>query len=175
VIAKQILFTRPDGAVSICTPAPECMDWLACGGYWDGRGLDIDEQIERSVAAGHHEHAARRFVRAMDRGGCTTAEAYEIIRDRDCGHLGSAFELVAPEELPDRWFRNAWRRSHNGGPICVDMAAARRIQRARLADFAEHRRVDLSWPRWRERMRRAQTPEALKAIWPKLTRLSPCS
>ena len=58
-------------------------------------------------------------------GGCTTAEAYGIIRDRDCSHLGTGCELWDASDLPtDRRYRNAWRRSHNGGPIYIDDRAA---------------------------------------------------
>jgi hypothetical protein len=176
---RRILYTRHDAGVTLCTPAQECLEWLASGGYWDGRGIDIDEQIERAVSAGHREHAARRFVRAMDKGGCTTAEAYDIIRDRDCGHLGTAFELVTPEELPDRWFRDAWRRGHNGGPIDIDMETARKIQfrRIRTAIRRENKRREDDLTRFnrplkiaigaiRDKLHKADSAEDIRRIWP---------
>jgi hypothetical protein len=174
---RKILYTRHDGGVAVCTPAAECLAWMSCGGYWNGRGIDLDEQIERAVAAGHSERAARRFVRAMDVGGCTTAEAYDIIRDRDCGHLGTAFELV--DALPDRWFRDAWRRGHNGGPIDVDIEAARAIQWRRVvAATRAHDReqqldlsVDLTMPMvalgaLRDKILLADDLTELRNIWP---------
>lgn len=176
---KRILYTRHDGGVNICTPALECITWLANGDYWTGRGIDLAEQIERAVAAGHHESAARRFVYALDRGGCTTAEAFEIIRDRDCAHLGTAHELVSNTDLPSRYFRDAWCRGHNGGPIDIDLTAARRIQltylrRAEALENARRREspdfidqpLELNWGPVRDRLRAAETPEELRRIWP---------
>lgn len=168
---KRIVYTRHDGGVAICSPSATALTYMTGGGgRWDGFDPGfLDRQIAQQARDGVGERAAQRFVMAMQFGGCTTAEANEIMRDRYCAHLGTGCELWDQNDIPqDRWFRDAWRRSHNGGPICVDMQSARRIQRARLADFSEQQRVDLSWPRWRERIRRAQTPEALKATWPKL-------
>ena len=66
------------------------------------------------------------FVMAMQFGGCTDAEAYEIMRDRFCAHLGSGIELWDTTDVPkDRWFREAWVRSHNGGPIDISLTKAR--------------------------------------------------
>lgn len=175
---KHILYTRHDGGVSICTPAPECLAWMGCGGYWTGRGIDLDEQIERAVVAGHSRSASIRYVRAMDRGACTTAEAYDIIRDRDCGHLGTAFDLISASSLPDRWFRDAWRRGHNGGPIEIDMPAAREVHFKRLTSMLDQeqarRRHDFNM--WRkplnvnlgaiaDAVQKAEDPCSLKAIW----------
>lgn len=162
---QRIVYTRHDGGVTVCCPAPECLSWLSEGGYWAGRGIDTDEQIERQVAAGHYEWAARRFVRAMDKGGCTTAEAYEIIRDRDCAHLGSGFDVCDFEDLPDRWFRDAWIRSHNGGPIMIDMRKARKVQFQRIKRLSP-KRMSLKLPLWRERIRKASSPDELRRIWP---------
>lgn len=174
---RHILYTRHDGGVSICTPAPDIMEWMSCGGYWRP-DVDLDEQVERSVAAGHSESAVRRYIKALTVGGCTTAECYELIRDRDCGHLGTAFELVDHGAIPDRWFRDAWRRGHNGGAIEVDMPAARAIQFERLTSSLDQeqarRRHDLSM--WRkpirvnlgtlaDRIEKADSPCSLKAIW----------
>ena len=89
-------------------------------------------QIERQIAAGHDADAARRFVIAMQFGGCSTAEAYGIIRDRDCAHLGTGCELWDVKDIPtDRTYRDAWRRSHNGGPIWLDERLAQAIDERR--------------------------------------------
>ena len=130
---KRIVYTRPGGAVSIVCPSARCIAWMASGGRWGNptRGW-LDEQLRRSVEAGHNERAAYRFIRAMQWGGCTTAEALAIIRDRDCAHLGTGIELWDVEDIPtDRTYRNAWRRSHNGGPIYIDELAAMKIDEAR--------------------------------------------
>jgi len=175
---KRILYTRHDGGVNICTPAPDILAWLSNGGYWDGKGVDLEEQVERAVIAGHSRSAAIRFVRALDHGGHTTAEAYDIIRDRDCGHLGTAFDLVAFSDLPDRWFRDAWRRGHNGGPIEVDMPAARSIHFGRITRSIDQERtrrrhelsmwqnpVEVNLGALADKIEKAECTAALKAIW----------
>jgi hypothetical protein len=102
------------------------------GGRWDGfsRGF-LDRQIAKQ-AEECGEWAAARFVRAMQFGGLSTPEAYAVMRDRFCAHLGTGCELWDLEDVPtDRTYRDAWRRSHNGGPIIIDARAAREIDEAR--------------------------------------------
>jgi hypothetical protein len=166
---ERILYTRYDGGVSITHPAAECMAWMSSGGLWADRPRGyVDEQIERQITWGHLPHAAWRFAHAIAFGGCTDAEALDIIRDRDCGHLGTAFELLDVSDIPtDRWFRDAWRRSHNGGPIYVDMRKARKIQLVKLTDAARKRNIELRMDRWRQRIRQSTCPLHLKQIWPK--------
>jgi hypothetical protein len=95
------------------------------GGRWDDiirwdRDF-LDRQIAAQSANGVGEWAAARFVRAMQFGGCSTPEAYGIMRDRFCAYLGSGHELWDAADVPqDRTYRDAWRRSHNGGPIYID-------------------------------------------------------
>src|SRR4030067_698152 len=116
MMTQAIVYTCQGGNVSICYPAPMCLRALTGGSCWGNftRGF-IDTQIERQIARGLPPSVAVRFARAMVSGGCTDAEALAIIRDRDCSQ-GIAHELVNPYGyLPDRWFRDAWRRSHNGG------------------------------------------------------------
>jgi hypothetical protein len=145
-VTRRIVYTRHDGGVSICQPSPWCVEWLANGGFWAWRPQEsLEALVESGVAQGRHEWAVRRFIRAMNDGGCTTAEAFAIIRDRDCGHLGTGFEVWDIADLPDRWFRDAWVRSHNGGPINTDLGLARRIQFKRIKAALTHenkRRAD---------------------------------
>jgi hypothetical protein len=109
----------------------------AGGGRWDDiirwdRGF-LDRQIAAQSADGVGEWAAARFVRAMQFGGCSTPEAYGIMRDRFCAHLGSGHELWDTADVPrDRTYRNAWRRSHNGGPILLDERKVRKLQEMRM-------------------------------------------
>ncbi len=164
---RLIVYTRPDGGVAVCAPSQTALRFMTNGGgRWDGfePGF-LDRQIEAQAANGVGERAARAFVNAMQFGGCTDAEAYEIMRDRFCAPHGSAFELV--ESLPyDRWFRNAWRRGHNGGPIAIFMKAARRIQYRRITHAGATAKASLQLGRWRDRIRMAKTPEDLRRIWP---------
>jgi hypothetical protein len=176
---RRILYTRHDGGVSVCTPSPNCIRWMATGGRWNDmpRGF-VDIQIERQIAAGHHPDAASRFGRALAFGGLTEREALEVIKDRDCGHRGTAHDLIDPAELPDRWFREAWRRSHNGGPVSISLDKARPIQwrRIRAAVAAENRRrqeafeelpeVKIDFGTIRSAIKRAADAEDLRRIWP---------
>ena len=139
---KRIVFTRPDGGVSICAPSLTAMAYMTGGGgRWDGfsRGF-IERQIAEQSKYGVGEWAAARFVRAMQFGGLSSAEAYGIMRDRFCAHLGTGCELWDVEDIPlDRTYRNAWRRSANGGPIVFDEEKVRQIQEARM------------WSEWEKR------------------------
>lgn len=96
----------------------------------------MDRQIASMVNRGVNEDAACRYAKAVMFGGCTTAEALEIIRDRDCAHLGTAIELLDHADVPtDRWFRDAWSRSHNGGPITISLKKARPIQFRHIRNY----------------------------------------
>lgn len=178
--SARIVYTRPDGGVTVGKPTQWCLDMLANGGFWAGKPRAwLDEQIERGIRAGRNERAVRRYLRAMQEGGCTTAEAYEIIRDRDFAHMGTGHELWQHADLPDRWFRDAWRRSHNGGPIFIDLAAARRQQFKRIrwaADRENARRqqdldlccdpIVLPLGEIRDRIHKAESADELRRIWP---------
>lgn len=176
---RGIVYTRHDGGVTVCWPSANAIRWLANGGRWPGRPKEwLDEQVDRHIAAGHHEWTVRRYVQAMQNGGCTTAEALEIIRDRDCAHLGTGFELWYAEELPDRWFRDAWRRSHNGGHIEINMIAARNIQLRRIcaAIDSEDKRsrswlstskpVHIDRSHILSQINKARSPTELMRVWP---------
>lgn len=172
-----ILYTRFDGGVSVCAPNPDCIRELS-GGAWHGmpRGY-VQTQIERQIADGRRPDAARRFAHALAFGGLTTAEALDVIAERDCRHLGTALELCDGAELPDRWFRNAWRRGGNGGQIHIDLKAARPIQWARLrtAVADENARRSLAWdggpeiaPDWgalRSKIEKAREVDDLRRVW----------
>jgi hypothetical protein len=178
---KRIVFTRYDGGVSVCCPTQEVLRWMCVGGLWGGlpRGF-VDDQIDLQIAAGHKPDAARRYAKAVTLGGCSTAEAYAIIRDRDCGHLGSGHELWDLEDIPaDRWFRDAWHRSQNGGPIEVSLKKAKPIQFERIKttlDLENARRasdiaqfdhpVVLDWGRLRDQIQAAYDVNSLRRIWP---------
>lgn len=181
---KRIVYTRKsDGGVSICCPAEWTVHAMCHGGAWREMpwfypGFD-EVQIERQIAAGISPAVARRYAAAMMIGGCTTAEALEIIRDRDCTPHGTAIELWDVSDVPnDRWFRDAWRRSHNGGPISVDLKLAKPIQWQRARAFVEtenKRRADeldcpglieVNWDKLRARIRSARCEVELKSIWP---------
>lgn len=122
-------------------------------------------------------------------GGLTTNEALGLIRDRDCAHRGTGIELWNVADVPsDRWFRDAWRRSHDGGPIWVDLDIARDIQRKRIKSAIEqwNKRaaedeeaaffagrltngpaiIEFDRHRIRDSLWGAATPEAINRVWP---------
>lgn len=158
------------------------MDWaisaMSCGGFWDSLPPGVmDRQIASMVRRGVNEDAAYRHAKAMMFGGCTTAEALEIIRDRDCAHLGTAIELWDVSEVPtDRWFRDAWSRSPNGGPISISLVKAKPIQMQRIGDFVieENKRrerellapFDYDRDLLRDKIVRARDEIELRRIWP---------
>jgi hypothetical protein len=135
---RCIVYTRPDSGVSICSPSLTALRFMTGGGgrwddiiRWDREFLD--RQIAKQAEHGVGEWAARRFVMAMQFGGCSTPEAYGIMRDRYCVHLGTGHELWDTADVPqDRTYRDAWRRSHNGGPILLDERKVRALQEARM-------------------------------------------
>ena len=127
---KRIVYTRPGGGVSVCAPSLTALRYMTGGGgRWDGYPPGfLDRQIAKQ-AEECGERNAHRFVMAMQFGGCTDAEAYELMRDRFCAHNGSGCELWDISDLPtDRWFRDAWVRSHNGGPINISLPKAKEVQ-----------------------------------------------
>jgi hypothetical protein len=178
---RHIVYTSPGGTVSICSPAPEFIDgWLSHGGYWQDKPRGwADAWIDRRTAEGRHELSVAHFARKVQMGGCSTAEALATIRDFDCAHLGAGCELWRADDFPDRWFRDAWRRSHNGGPISIDLNAARRVQfrrikaaverenkrRAAEIDLFEHP-VELPLGALRDRIHKADSVEELRSVWP---------
>lgn len=130
---RTILTTEWRGGVRVTYPAAEMFDVMSSGGYWRDRPRGyLRTQIERQIEAGIDPDHARRFAYALEFGGLTTAEVYEVIRDRDCARHGKDHELINTIELPDRWFRDAWTRGHNGGPVWIHLETARVIQRAKI-------------------------------------------
>lgn len=176
-----IVYTPLEGeGVHFGIPAEECVRIMSCGGAWDEMPPGfLDLQIERQIADGRIPDAARKFAYAVQFGGCTTKEAIAVIRDRDFGHLGRDFDLTDRSDLPaDRWFRNAWHRTHNGG-VGVDLEKAKPIQWAKVrgAVKAEEKRretdlemwsrpVDVPWLTVESAIRHAANEDELRRVWP---------
>lgn len=174
---RRIIYTRHDGGVTVCSPTSETLRFMTCGGGWNtGRSLE-EEVFYQFTNLDIDEDTAARFVRAMMCGGLVEYEAYAIIRDRDC-KSGSAHDMCDDADIPeDRWFRSAWRRSSNGGPIIIDDDVAKRVQWSKLvaahdiavktqsADlFAPEFKIDLS--HYRSRIKAARRWEDVRHIWP---------
>jgi hypothetical protein len=180
-MTPRIVYTRPDGGVAICAPSTDLIAWMGCGGLFGRVPPGFAEtETERQIAEGRRPDAVRRFVRAVLYGGCSTVEALAIIRDRDCSHLGTGHELWSARDIPtDRWFRDAWVRSHNGGPIDVSLTKARGIQFRRIkcaVDVENKRRLDdidhfdcqiaPDWSAIQGAIRRAENEAELRRVRP---------
>ena len=136
---ERILDTRTGGTVAVTCPAESGISYLMRGASdpfhpWYGRGWWFwIVQFNRMLARGVKPGAAYRYARMMMTGGCSRRQAIEIIAERDCGHLGTAIEIVDIDDLPkDRTYRAAWRRSPNGGPVWVDEDRAQQIDEERM-------------------------------------------
>ena len=186
---KLILFTRPsDGGVTVCAPTQWAIN-IMCngGGLWNDRPRGfLDELVRRkscpTLQKNRHitEASAWRFVKAMQYGGCTTAEALDVIREHDCtrGGDGILHELIDVTDLPDRWFRDAWRRSSNGGPPSVDLEKAKPIQWRKIVDAVSQENkkrefdlfglppVKLQRLTYQNAIKHARDDEELRKIWP---------
>ena len=179
---------KKKGTVCVTQPVPEILEHMTGGGgYWDGspRGF-LDELVRRKTCpilqkgAPCKEEAARRFVKAMQYGGCSTQEAWAVIRDHDVDRFGECVEIVHVDDLPgDRWFRDAWRRSKNGGPVSIDLPKAQRIQWVKVKNaHAHHERtreldldlwrapIDVPWLTIETAIRHARDEEELRRVWP---------
>ena len=136
---ERIIDTRAGGTVAVTCPAESGISYLMRGASdpfhpWHGRDWWFwIVQFNRMLARGVKPGAAYRYARMMMTGGCSRRQAIEIIAERDCGHLGTAIEIVDIDDLPkDRTYRAAWRRSPNGGPVWVDEDRAQQIDEERM-------------------------------------------
>ena len=164
---RRIVYTSHAGMLMICEPNQETMSAMSTGGLWRDypKGF-VDIQIDRQIADGVAPDVAARYARSVAFGGCSTSEALEIIRDRDCAPNGYNIDLMDVSEIPaDKWFRDAWMRSHNGGPIGVSMKKAKDIQFSRVRQRLK-RKSEANVGQWWSKIRRANTPEEIRSIFP---------
>lgn len=178
---KRVIYTRDDGGVSSHCPTAGAFYWAQRGGLWGNRPRGFfDEQVRRQVEGGIPERTAVAWLNALQYGGKTEAEVWGLIRDRNCiNPSGTAHELIEFADLPDRWFRNAWRRSPNGGPIYIDLERARDVQWKRIKK-AEHierqirandlnlwnKPLELDLPSIDNAIHRSRDIEELRRVWP---------
>lgn len=175
---KAILYTRHDEGVTVTYPTPEIFDVMSRGGYWSDRPRGfLQRQIEIQIADGIDPDHARRFAHAVQFGGLTTPEIYDVLKDRDCSRHGHSFDLIDPAaDLPGRWFRDAWARGHNSGRVYIDLAKARLIQWERIEaelknEIARRRAAKRKSPSFdraglQRSIRVARDAEELQKVWP---------
>lgn len=173
---QRIVYTRYDGGVTVNCPAPRIFRELQHGAWGSWKKEWVDYEIHHAIKDGRNPDGVKRFARAMVKGGVTEREVWALIRDRDCLHKGRLHELQNLDDLPDRWFRDAWRRSHNGGPVGIDLTKARPIQLAKIKEAVAARNtkrialgrnpIALPWWTLGQAIRHARDAEELKRIWP---------
>lgn len=177
---KFIVYNRnEDGGVSITNPSLSSLRILQNGGGFGPtppRGV-LETQIERHVQSGSLEDAANSFVNAFAFGGVIEKEALKLIVDKDCLHLGTQIEVINKEELPSRFYRNAWYRSSNGGPININLDKAKNIHWNTLYSFIRKENIireksfefkpliEVPWNTLRSNIRHARDIEELQKIW----------
>lgn len=132
---RCIVSTQPGGLPAFTHPVASAMACLTHGGAGYRGQAYRDRQIAAFMSDGISERAAVRWVNAWLDGGLTDAEAYEVIRDKDLKPDWTGAELWDRSEVPtDRWFRSAWHRSQNGGPLDLNFNRARHIQFQHIED-----------------------------------------
>lgn len=182
---KYILWTREENRVRVTVPAPNCMKALCNGG-----GLvdhkNKHQSIDHMVSAGFDPSFVIDWINALMWGGCSSAEAYALIRDRSAKSDATAPELVSLNRIPpDRWFRDAWSR--HGGRIVIDLERARAVQAARIwhghKEFKSSNEKDnainqmsgrnyfieipdLDLMDWQKQIITAKSVAELRAVWP---------
>ncbi len=179
-MTKCIVYTRDeDQGVSLFVPSHDIFTHLAEG--WPEpkpRGF-VEQQTERQIASGIKPDVAYRHAKALAFGGLTGAEAWGHLRDRTHNPAGHLHEMQDGADLPDRWFRNAWRRSANGGPVVVnlDIAKPRQWVLIKAAVKTEERRREMDLDLWRKPLdipwltieraiRHSRDTEELRRVWP---------
>ncbi len=131
------------GGVAVTCPSEWGVQALMHGGAWRNFHKDFWKvQIARMVARNVKEDAAHTYALTMMTGGVSRSRAIDIIAARDLAHWAKAIDVIDVSELPEtRRYRNAWRRSPNGGPVWVDDAARVAIDEARMwAAYTAHLR-----------------------------------
>lgn len=167
--------------MTITLPAPRAFRARTNGGgLMSFYGTTIAREVEKAEQDGRDADLAREWATAGEYGGLTDAECWDLFR-RWCLPAGAlAVDLIDVADLPgDRWFRNAWRRSPNGGPIWIDLERARPVQRWRIAGAVveenARRTRSLTAPlaadfdALRQATETASSLEELRAIWPEMT------
>lgn len=99
---------------------------------WEVQKFICDPSWRRERSEAERRHLAERWIRALDQGGLSEREAVALIIEKDAPAYSTAHEIVNCSDLPqDRTYRDAWRRSHNGGPIYIDGGKQIEIEEAK--------------------------------------------
>lgn len=194
---RRYVLTKADGGVTVVCPSPRFKAvvtgagvnaWLAARGYepepWRDELWWWRRQVKGMVKGGIEEQPAWRIVYGISRGGFSDRLFFAALADYACKPQGTGIELWDAADVPgDRWFRDAWRRAAEGGPIRIDLQAARGVQEAAIARAVDdwntiERRdpsrwghngpafIELDWRWLRRATAAARSPEELMMVWP---------
>lgn len=112
----------------------DLMPWFSQGimPLWLAREWEIQKFVQdKTWRSDRHDREvlAARWIDALIQGGMNEHAAISLIAEKDMPVNATAAEIVDVSEIPsDRFYRDAWRRSHNGGPVWVDPNIARQIE-----------------------------------------------
>lgn len=127
---KRLVYTRPDGGVSVVCPAPEFIDDLMTYGTTRQRFLaEVGQRIAAGVSAAEAMTGAQDFF-----GVKTLEEALAVVRAKDIPPDAVNVHECELADLPSsRRFRNCWRQV-GAAPAQVDLplARAQRLNEIRL-------------------------------------------
>jgi hypothetical protein len=158
---------------------------MSSGGYWSDRPRGFLKEIVRrktcptlQKGAPLSEGSAWAFVNALQWGGLTTQEAWHVIKLHDVDRYGVDAQVIRRDELPDRWFRDAWtRQGSNSGLPYVDLELARPIQwkrihsavsrenKRRAADLFGKPELKLNKTQYQTAIKNARDAEELRKVW----------
>ncbi len=93
---------------------------------WEAWKFTSDPNWRPDRPEADRQRLARAWCMAKTFGGLEESEAIDLIVAKDATPWSSV-EIMDQSELPARQWRNAWRRSSNGGPIWIDDKAAEAI------------------------------------------------
>lgn len=142
-IRARILCSRPDKGVSIIVPSVRCVAVLETG--WcakrnrpyvpeERRAFEVEKLMHspewrRDASDEARFDLAERWIYGLCHGGFAADDAVRLIGEYSKHPDHFALEVVDVDDLPtNRTYREAWRRSHNGGPIWIDWDAVTRIE-----------------------------------------------
>jgi hypothetical protein len=111
-------------ALSGVIPAALAHEWEVTKLLWSPHFAAGRPEAER-------RRIAERWISALVEGGYSEVEAVALILDRDIPGWCKAPAIIHKDELPPERYRDAWRRSSNGGPVWIDDEKKITIEEAR--------------------------------------------
>ena len=158
---KCVVFTRPDGNISIVHPVQGFLRELQNGFIDSERVNNLCSWMNRPDQTVTEKYK-RDMKFKLSTTGLTEDEALDFIRRRDVPVDATAVQIVDKESLPkDRYFRNTWRQA--AGKVFVDMNLAKEQRMKEIRTERDKRLKDSDGPFMRA-MEREEGANDLKAM-----------